>query len=133
MRECTSCNSFKELDQFSFKDKATGRRATRCKVCQRQYNRNYYINNKEAEVKRAVKNTKERRKRLRDLVNNIKINCNRCNETHIATLQFHHTDPVTKEICIAEAVHRGWSDRKLLQEINKCEILCANCHAKEHY
>ena len=60
------------------------------------------------------------------------LECNRCHETHPACLQFHHTDPKEKEASLAIAIRRGWGRKRLLSEISKCEVLCANCHAKHH-
>lgn len=59
------------------------------------------------------------------------LKCTRCPETHPACLHFHHLDPSQKDMAIANAV-RSWSRKRLMAEIDKCEILCANCHAKEH-
>ncbi len=58
--------------------------------------------------------------------------CARCPEAHPACLQFHHADPSKKELSVAEAVRRGWSRERILAELAKCEVLCANCHAKHH-
>ena len=58
--------------------------------------------------------------------------CSRCDETHPACLQFHHTDPAMKEASLGIAIRRGWSRNRVLAEIAKCEVLCANCHAKHH-
>lgn len=58
--------------------------------------------------------------------------CLRCGENHPAVLQFHHSDPTKKEIMISVAIRRGWSRKRILEEAKKCEVLCANCHAKHH-
>lgn len=58
--------------------------------------------------------------------------CNRCAENHPACLQFHHKDPGEKTVNLGRAVARGWGPARILEEMAKCEILCANCHAKEH-
>ena len=70
---------------------------------------------------------------IKQLVRSLKTKCNRCSENHPATLQFHHTDPNVKEFCLSDAHKNGWNDQRILDEIAKCEILCANCHAKEHW
>ena len=59
--------------------------------------------------------------------------CTGCGESHPATLDFHHTDPATKERSLGDAVRYAWSRRKVLAEIAKCEVLCANCHRKLHW
>ena len=58
--------------------------------------------------------------------------CARCGEDHPGCLQFHHADPTQKEIGVSDAVRRGWSRKRILAELAKCEVLCANCHAKHH-
>jgi hypothetical protein len=58
--------------------------------------------------------------------------CSRCGESHPACLQFHHADPKAKETSIADAIRRAWSRKRILAELAKCEVLCANCHAKHH-
>lgn len=58
--------------------------------------------------------------------------CNRCGFNDYRALVFHHQDPTSKEIEVANAVRAGWSIERIMIEISKCEVLCANCHAIEH-
>jgi len=58
--------------------------------------------------------------------------CSVCGETHPACVQFHHADADSKELSIADAVRRGWGRARIVREIEKCVVLCANCHAKHH-
>jgi 5-methylcytosine-specific restriction endonuclease McrA len=44
-------------------------------------------------------------------------------------LQFHHVDPAHKDFTISAA--RSFSD-ELKLELDKCVLLCANCHAEQH-
>ncbi len=60
------------------------------------------------------------------------LSCQRCGENHPACLQFHHKDPAVKEIMVTDAIRRGWGRTRILAEVAKCEVLCANCHAKHH-
>ena len=62
-----------------------------------------------------------------------KLGCVRCGFRHPAALQFHHKKPEEKEFDICSGVLNGRSKEVLEREIAKCEILCANCHAIEHY
>jgi hypothetical protein len=58
--------------------------------------------------------------------------CVKCGEADPIVLDFHHTDAGTKEFRIAAVI---WSHTiaAIEAEIAKCEVLCANCHRREHY
>ncbi len=58
--------------------------------------------------------------------------CLTCGQTHPACLVFHHTEPAGKEITVAVAISRAWSKERVMREIAKCVVLCANCHMKLH-
>tara|TARA_Y100000034_G_scaffold136915_1_gene217057 strand:- start:6035 stop:6562 length:528 start_codon:yes stop_codon:yes gene_type:complete len=59
-----------------------------------------------------------------------KNSCKICGEKDPVCLEFHHkTD---KKMLICQMAHRGHSIKKILAEITKCDILCANCHRKLH-
>ena len=50
--------------------------------------------------------------------------------TKFRTLQFHHVDRTLKEFGIAaEGATRAWSE--VVEELKKCILLCANCHAEQ--
>jgi hypothetical protein len=52
---------------------------------------------------------------------------NKCNDA----LDFHHTDPTVKEFGIsAKGITRAWKSVK--QELDKCVLLCSNCHRELH-
>ena len=90
----------------------------------------HYYKNKEQYFKR----NKERLSRLKQWFREYKktLKCNHCGENHSACLVFHHKNPEEKEEVVCRAVGRGWGKERILKEIAKCEVLCANCHRKEH-
>jgi hypothetical protein len=59
--------------------------------------------------------------------------CRRCGEQHPGCLDFHHVDEAEKTDSVAELVNQGFAKDAIRAEIDKCEVLCANCHRKEHY
>jgi hypothetical protein len=69
------------------------------------------------------------------MVRGIKVSkgCVDCGEKHPACLQFHHRDPSLKLANINRMVILKRSRQLLLSEIEKCDVLCANCHAKRHW
>lgn len=96
----------------------------------KEYHREWASQNRE---KRNALNKAWREKRQLEFLEFKKtLKCNRCGFSHPAALQFHHTDPSTKEVAVG-AVAGSWSLKRLQKEIDKCEVLCANCHAIEHY
>ena len=102
---------------------------------QRRYNREYYRRNREILLARQrEKNKRFAENRRRWLVEYKRtLSCVRCGENHPATLTFHHRVTDDKDFEIGNSVWMGVSLKRLLAEIEKCEVLCANCHAKEHF
>ena len=55
------------------------------------------------------------------------IGCEICGyNEHPTALQFDHIDPATKSFPVARSKEHSWD--KLIKEIAKCRVLCANCH-----
>lgn len=79
--------------------------------------------------------TKSRKDRNKKIVHDYKTShgCTKCDESHPATLDFHHRDPKTKLANISKLVKSGYGVEILLAEIAKCDLLCANCHRKLEY
>jgi hypothetical protein len=80
-----------------------------------------------------IKAVRERRKRLREMAREYKggkcVICgyNKCSRA----LTFHHKDPGEKDFGLSEkGLTRSW--KKILEELDKCVLLCANCHAEVH-
>jgi predicted HNH restriction endonuclease len=57
--------------------------------------------------------------------------CERCGyDKYPDVLEFHHLDPSQKESSWNSM--RKWNWEKVLTELDKCAILCANCHREVH-
>ena len=58
--------------------------------------------------------------------------CKYCNYSKSSiALCFHHIDPSTKSFSVSNGgLEKTWEVLK--KELDKCELLCANCHAEEH-
>lgn len=50
-------------------------------------------------------------------------------DKHYSALDFHHLDPSQKEFNLS-VTNNGWN--KLLKEVDKCVLLCSNCHRMIH-
>lgn len=96
----------------------------------RAYRRKWYSKNKDTEKEHVRKRKAKIRKWFSSHKKNLK--CFKCNENHPATLEFHHKSN-NKEMGVGKMVAEGSSINRILNEIKKCCVLCANCHKKEHY
>jgi len=59
--------------------------------------------------------------------------CEQCGYKKCPTaLEFHHIDPTQKEFAISKQPHtRSWDRLKV--ELDKCSLLCSNCHKEEEF
>jgi hypothetical protein len=100
----------------------------------RAYNRDYYQRNREHLLKKQKEKNKRHVEKVGLWLCEYKkgLSCSRCPESHPATLQFHHRNPEEKEFSIGMYRQGRFSKKRLLKKIAKCDVICANCHAKEH-
>lgn len=91
----------------------------------------HYADNKEDYRKRDRKRKCDTK--LWFLEYKMQFSCTKCPENHPACLVFHHRDPTKKIVEISVAVSNRWSKEKILEEIEKCDVLCSNCHLKHHF
>jgi hypothetical protein len=95
----------------------------------RAYQKEYY---KKPGRKQAIINKNyERRIKLKLKLKEIKINsgCAKCGFKKCSeALEFHHKNPKEKLFNISTGCLTRYSWGKIIEEISKCDILCANCH-----
>ena len=92
------------------------------------------LSNREKYLKQAREYGKQRALKIQLFVQQCKkIGCKICGEQDIACLDFHHRNQAEKEGNISVLKFRKVSIEKIQIEINKCDILCSNCHRKLHY
>ena len=61
--------------------------------------------------------------------------CERCGyNKNVGSLIFHHKDPSKKDFCLTVCRIRypDITAQKIVDELNKCSVLCGNCHRLEH-
>ena len=94
----------------------------------RKKRREHYLANKE---KYAESGKVSRQGRKRFWIGYKKdLECKRCGENpHYAAMHFHHIDPSTKVATVNTLINDNVSIDRVLTEIEKCDPLCANCHA----
>lgn len=107
---------------------------------------NYYQNNKETlkakkndyyqrNAEKVKRNERQRRMERKIIAMNfIGDGCSRCEMKHPAAIDFHHKNTEEKLFSIGDMLtsRRQVPDDVLKIEVEKCELLCKNCHAIEH-
>lgn len=98
---------------------------------QKQAQHESYLRNKD-KVREASKKARDKR---RSIVNEIKeaTACMDCGVFYpYYVMQFDHRDPSTKVNMVATLLDNA-SMVKIMEEIKKCDLVCANCHAERTY
>ena len=88
-----------------------------------------YSDRREYNIKAVSKRRKEIRQKAVDYLGGKCSICgyNKC----IEALEFHHKNPTEKDFSISRKGHcRSWE--RVKSEIEKCDLLCANCHREIH-
>jgi len=120
-RICRACQTNRNRQKWSEDINESRKKAAEHRRNWRQNNRERY-NKKWKEDRRIKKQWLDEQKAA---------GCSKCPEKDHSCIDFHHTDPTTKEGNLARAVAH-WGLPKLQEEITKCILLCANCHRKLH-
>lgn len=129
----TNFLSFKDRDKVEYGDKRT---CSKCK-CEKEldnfYNRGNKIGGsvycKECMNKQALDRQRKLKQEAIDYKGGSCQICgyNRCN----GALEFHHLDPNEKDFSISELKKTNMNE-KIKLELDKCILVCANCHREIH-
>lgn len=113
-KRCSKCGE--ELPLTEFYSKGNGKLRAECKKCHNDYVKNKY---------------KQRKSQIDEIKTQYR--CQKCGEDRSYVLDFHHVGPIQKEKTVARMISNNRPMEKIEEEINKCIVLCANCHRAFHY
>jgi hypothetical protein len=128
-RTCRVCGHIKPLAEFPFRSLAEQTRQWICLACQRLYSRDWYGRNRAEHIANVGRNNTDRRRASRERVRAFRITCVDCGEANPRLLDFDHLRD--KQAEISQLVHAGAPWAVIKAEIDKCEVRCANCHARK--
>lgn len=97
-----------------------------CVECHREAGRQNYRDNKE----RYFKQAKKRDDQIDELINSYKSKpCTDCGVSYPPyVMDLDHIDPTKKVLKISTMRRRKMAFDKIIEEMDKCEVVCANCH-----
>ncbi|MEK7550999.1 MAG: hypothetical protein AAB532_00140 [Patescibacteria group bacterium] len=128
---CKLCQTTKNIEEFPWKIKAKIIRQSYCKICQNRLSKEHYYNNKEYYLSKAKKRNEIVFKKIRKYVWKYLLThpCVDCGEQDIVVLEFDHLRD--KSGLVSKMIKDRISPTKVKQEIEKCDVRCANCHRRK--
>lgn len=113
-KKCSKCG--RELPLTEYYSRGGGRLRSECKECHKTY-----VKGKYQERKNTIGEIKA------------SIGCVKCGEKRPYVLDFHHKDPSIKDAGIARMTSNKNKIEDIQKEIDKCVVLCSNCHREFHH
>jgi predicted HNH restriction endonuclease len=144
-KTCPKCGEWKKRSQYYKHSTSPDGLQHWCRVCKsatqktegsKAYTKSYYLKHKERIRRRVIRNTRRRRRELkRKCVKHLGGECLHCGlqytPCNLPIFDFHHRNPDEKEFTIGHGLHaETWE--KVKAELEKCDLLCANCHRLVH-
>lgn len=139
-KRCKICKDLKPLSEFTKQVGGKFGLGSYCKPCDTERGKKYYRSNKGSHAlstKRWHEENRElltvraqkQRTKLDALKNSPCVDCG--GEFPPYVMDYHHRDPLTKSFNLGTSTRRTWE--KVLAEIEKCDLLCSNCHRIRHH
>ncbi len=115
-KQCSRCGDWKPLEAFHSDGKG-GKRAN-CSSCKNADN--------------AVWNAEQKAETRKLIADARSVGCLMCGESDPVVLDFHHRGNVKKDDHVMRMAGRRISIERVKTELEKCVVLCANCHRRVH-
>ncbi len=140
MKKCAKCKREKAGTLFAIDKNKKDGLTSYCKSCKRKYKKAWNRKNKKRVAaydksyrkggRRPRSNNVQRNKEyVREHKNSIGV-CQLCSYAVTPILHYHHKDPKNKSFVLSSPGSR--SIKLIKEELEKCILICPNCHALEH-
>ena len=129
MKRCYKCSEWKEEKEFSSNKSSKDGIARACKLCACLIASDFYKRNKVEHIKRKEKASDLYLRKKQNLLLEYLLShpCVDCGNKDLRVLEFDHLDPIEKKMNVSQLLRTsGWEI--IENEIEKCEVVCANCH-----
>ena len=128
----TKCRCQKDLLLFPAKKKSKDGRASWCRECFKvNWEKRYYGNHQYYRESHNRSRNQIREQNARMVFEYLMENpCVRCGESDPIVLEFDHRNRIEKTESISNLIlNASWA--RIKSEIQKCDVLCANCHRRK--
>ena len=129
---CTKCKQELPIENFRWKNKTEGRRHSQCRDCQKAQEKIHYRESLERR-QNVLATAQSQKDRNISIVEQYKqLGCQKCGERRQYVLDCHHLQESSKFDNISKMVKSAGMEQ-LKKELNKCVVLCSNCHREFHF
>ena len=129
MKHCLRCDESKSELEFHWKIKDVKRQYT-CKDCFKGIHAKWYQRNKRKASDRSKRLRNKSEDWLREQKNSPCMDCG--NVFHPEAMDFDHVRG-KKISVLASTARKGWGIHRIKEEIEKCDLVCSNCHRVRTY
>lgn len=129
LKRCFKCGIEKPTNQFSKNKGRSDGLSGQCKECHSIMRKEHYENNKKKIFQQVNIKKKECYDWLITLKNKPCTDCGNCFPHYV--MDFDHLG--NKEFSVSNGRQGGFSKKRILEEIKKCELVCSNCHRIRTY
>lgn len=128
MKICSSCLVSQPLEHYHNSSRSKDGKQSRCKTCNRKQRVAYYrtAEGRKSNELSGKRNDIRNQQYVYEYLS--KHPCADCNEADIVVLEFDHLRD--KEFNVCKGIKAGYSLQRIKNEIEKCEVVCANCHKR---
>jgi len=128
---CSTEQKWKPRSEFNLRDEANGLPQWDCRDCQQKRGRDRYSSNKDRvkNINRVAKLNSREENREYVYTYLCEHPCQDCGASDPRILTFDHVRG-TKKGNISDMVNNSWSIETIRVEIQKCDVVCFNCHMR---
>jgi hypothetical protein len=133
LKTCSICHETKPLAAFTISRKNKDGHTSYCRECVSAANkRRYSARSHEVRQRLQVFNKKLKDEKARKVFEYLQTHpCVDCGERDPVVLEFDHRDSATKLRNVAQMIEARYAWDKIMTEIKKCDVRCANCHRRK--
>jgi len=126
---CSDCGCNRPIVEFCFKNVSKGIRQAYCNVHRRHREKLRYQRIKHSIISKVRDRAEVNKQCIK--IWKTQFVCVLCGENEPCCIDFHHTNH--KTLSISAMVHKAYPIEAIIKELQKCIVMCSNCHRKEHH